>query len=98
MVLRLSCDRSAELFSSLPDSVQSQVNSDAFATFLSELNGEEVRITTDNISDLSQLCEKFGSWGLSSQLTAVRASSDYRKNLFQEKVLRQKSEIEIFSR
>jgi hypothetical protein len=78
ITLRQSCNRSSAILASVPYSVQSKVSIDSFSTFVAALNCEPVCVTIDNVSDLSLLCEEFGYCGLRGELSAVRASADYK--------------------
>jgi hypothetical protein len=45
-----------------------------FSLFLEAVSGKDIQITNENVSDLSQLCDEFGFWSLSSKISAFRDS------------------------
>jgi hypothetical protein len=74
-----------ELFAATPtllDSiyhVKSQVHLDVFRFFLGAVNGISITITSQNLSDLSQLCSEFGFNCLANQLSAFRGSPSFKE-------------------
>jgi hypothetical protein len=47
-------------------------------SFLEAVKGNDVQITSENVSGLSQLCEEFGFWRLSTKLSAFRDSPSFK--------------------
>jgi hypothetical protein len=96
ILLRQDCHTSTELLSSLSYSVRSEVDPDAFKTFVAGLNGEAIEITPDNFSDLSLLCREFGHRSLLAQLVRVSGSPDFKMKDLQEAILKHENEMNIF--
>jgi hypothetical protein len=61
--------------------VQWQVPVRLFQLFLEAVNGNDIQITSENSSGLSQLCEEFGFGSLSSKLSAFRACPSFRDSV-----------------
>jgi flagellar motility protein MotE (MotC chaperone) len=58
--------------------VQSQVLLRLFQLFFEAVNGNDIQITNEKVSGLSQLCEEFGFRSLSSKLSAFRDFPSFR--------------------
>lgn len=69
------CDRFANdpVLLLSPYRVTSRVSPDVFAIFLDAINGEEIVIRNENISELTALSDEFGFGKLSTKLTAFAA-------------------------
>jgi uncharacterized coiled-coil protein SlyX len=76
--LKQACD----LFADGPAPSRYPAQSDAplgvFRSFLEAVKGNDIQITNENVLQLSQLCEEFGFWSLSSKLSAFRDSPEHR--------------------
>jgi hypothetical protein len=55
--------------------VTSSVSPEVFNLFLKAVEGQEIKISNDNITGLSLLCDEFGFTALASQLLAFRAQN-----------------------
>jgi hypothetical protein len=57
--------------------VQSRIPLGHFRSFVEAVKGNDIQITNENISYLSQICEEFEFWSLSSKLSAFRDSPSF---------------------
>jgi hypothetical protein len=64
--LRQACDLFASGCAPSHYNVHSQAALSLFSLFLKAVSGKDIQITNENVSDLSQLCDEFGFWSLSS--------------------------------
>jgi hypothetical protein len=48
-----------------------------FSLFLEAVSGKNIPIQNENFSDLSQLCDEFSFWSLSSKISAFRDSPEH---------------------
>jgi hypothetical protein len=61
-----------------PYRVTSKVPLDVFQQFIGAVEGEAVKVTNQNFSSLTQLCDKFGFQTLSSKVSAFRNSPEFK--------------------
>jgi hypothetical protein len=73
--LRQACDLFASGSAPSPYRVQSPIPFSIFSLFLEAVNGRDIQITNEKVSDLSQLCDEFGFRSLFSKLSAFRDSA-----------------------
>jgi hypothetical protein len=73
--------------------VTAQVSSSNFQLFIDALNGKDIQITNENISDLTQLATEFQCSVLDAKLLVFQTSSEHQLWLLKSRVSEQEKRI-----
>jgi hypothetical protein len=84
LLLSQTCDLFENDPPTSPYRVQSCVSPHFFESFLEAVNGKDIQITNENVSDLLQLCNEFGFRSLSSKLSAFGDSPKHELSVLEE--------------